>query len=243
MPAPPDTTVPAPPPPPPTPTGLQPTDGPPIRVPSPLEPVSQGDEGDFVLNLQRRLIELGYWVGEPDAKYSSLTTQAVMAFQKYNSMERTGKADQATVDALSLATRPVARTTEGDIAEVDKKRQIVFLVRGGKVEWVFNTATGTGRSYTETGTSGKQVSGVASTPDGNFAINREIASGWRISELGQLWRPEVLQRRHRLPRRPQRSRQPGVPRLRAPHGAGDELRLGQRPAAQGHGRVGVLGLT
>ncbi len=189
-PPPPDTT--APPPPPPTPTGLQPTDGPPIRVPSPLEPVSQGDEGDFVLNLQRRLVELGYWVGEPDAKYSGLTTQAVMAFQKYNAMERTGKADQATVDALAVATRPVARTTEGAIAEVDKKRQIVFIVRGGRVEWVFNTATGTGRAYTETGTSGKPVSGVASTPDGNFAINREIASGWRISELGQLWRPKYF---------------------------------------------------
>jgi len=190
-----DTTVPPPPPPPappPPPTGLQPTDSPPIRVPSPLEPVSPGDEGDFVLNLQRRLSELGYWVGEPDAKYSALTTQAVMAFQKYSVMERTGKADQATIDALAIATRPVARTTEGDIAEVDKKRQLVFLVRGGKVLWAFNTSTGSGVHYTETGRDGQPVSGVASTPDGNFAINRAISSGWHLSDLGQLWRPRYF---------------------------------------------------
>lgn len=188
-PPPPDTTVP---PPPPTPTGLQPTDGPPIRVPSPLEPVSPGDEGDFVLNLQRRLTELGYWLGEPDGKYSSVTSQAVMAFQKYSVMERTGKADQATIDALAIATRPLARTTEGDLAEVDKKRQLVFIVRGGQVMWAFNTSTGSGVRYTETGRDGLPVSGTASTPNGNYSINRAISSGWHLSDLGQLWRPRYF---------------------------------------------------
>lgn len=171
---------------------LRPFDAPPIRVPPPLEAVSPGDEGDLVANLQRRLTELGYWAGPIDGQYSSLTAQAVMAFQKVTEMERSGRADQPTVDALAVAARPSARTLDGDMTEVDKRRQVIFVVRGGTVEWVFNTSTGSGKRYTEIGTSGKPVSGVASTPDGRFAVNREIASGWRISELGQLWRPKYF---------------------------------------------------
>ncbi len=175
-----------------TPTGLRVVDGPPLRVPSPLEVAKPGAEGEAVANLQRRLTELGYWLGPVDGKYSALTVQAVMAFQKYSDLERTGRADLATIDALAAAVRPVARTTEGSIAEVDKRRQVVLLVRDGRVEWVFNTSTGSGKRYTETGTSGKEVSGTAVTPDGRFTINREIAQGWRESELGLLWRPKYF---------------------------------------------------
>jgi hypothetical protein len=142
-----------------------------------------GSQGKRVAQLQRRLLDLGYWV-TVDGAYGPLTQQAVYAFQKYERLGRTGSVNLETNARLLKASRPVPRSASGDLVELDVARQIVMVVRGGRVKWVFNTSTGTEGPYTFEG-----VTYTAHTSRGRFQIQREI-DGMRISRLGQLWRPK-----------------------------------------------------
>lgn len=56
-------------------------------------PLANGDSGDAVLRLQRRLIHLGYLAGAADGIYGGSTARAVRIFQYYNELELTGTAD------------------------------------------------------------------------------------------------------------------------------------------------------
>ena len=66
---------------------------------------------------------------------------AVVAFQKVNGLERTGLVTPGLWTRLATAGTPRARYT-GDHVEVDKTRQVLFLVRGGKVVLVSDVSTG-----------------------------------------------------------------------------------------------------
>ena len=136
--------------------------------------------------LQRRLAELGYWIGPIDGTYGELTTQAVYAFQKYEGLAVDGVVGPNTRAALDAAQRPVARTRSGNTIEVDKTRQLLFFVRDGRTEWVFNTSTGTEEPYTY---EGEQY--LADTPPGRWDIYRQI-DGYRTSNLGRLYRPKYF---------------------------------------------------
>src|SRR5690606_18085406 len=118
------------------------------------------DSGDSVLALQQRLVELGYWMGEPDGTYGQLTRQAVMAFQKVEGLGRDGVAGPVTQDRLAAAGRPTPRG--GDGIEIDLTRQVLFVVQGGQVTWAINTSTGNGEAYTSS-TGG---TAIAATPPG-----------------------------------------------------------------------------
>jgi lipoprotein-anchoring transpeptidase ErfK/SrfK len=164
---------------------------------APLAPLGAGDAGDAVVALQQRLIDLGFWIDEADGEYGHVTTQAVMAFQKYYvdfDLETSGRADQATVDALAAVTlKPFSRLTEGDAMVVDKPRQVLHVVREGRTLWTINTSTGTGRRYTETNQmTGEPITDVAITPEGQFGVYREYASGWESGQLGRLYRPKYF---------------------------------------------------
>ncbi|HUR24231.1 MAG TPA: L,D-transpeptidase family protein [Acidimicrobiales bacterium] len=147
---------------------------------SPLKP---GAVGPGVQNMQRRLFDLGYW-GPVDGRFGSLTTQQVYAFQKVNHLPRDGALDEAEMALLGQVGRPAARGGTGGVAvEVDKARQVLFVLRDGQVEWVFNTSTGNNRPY------GRGA--VAVTPEGRFTFSRQI-NGLRISALGALFRPKYF---------------------------------------------------
>ena len=66
-----------------------------------LLPAAEGDSGDHVAALQRRLAELGMAPGTPDGSYGRRTSAAVEAFQGLVDLEPTGQADAATVVALT----------------------------------------------------------------------------------------------------------------------------------------------
>ena len=51
-----------------------------------------GDSGEAVMNLQRRLVELGYANGTPNGKYGQATISAVAFYQQCNGMEPDGLA-------------------------------------------------------------------------------------------------------------------------------------------------------
>ena len=167
---------------------------------APLEPLGAGARGDTVVALQQRLLDLGFWLEGADGQYGETTTQAVMAFQKYYTdfgLKTSGRADQATIDAISTVTlKPYSiegATNAGDLMVVDKGRQLLHVVRAGQTVWTVNTSTGNGKSYTENDQKrGGAITGKAITPEGQFAVYREYTSGWEKGELGQLYRPKYF---------------------------------------------------
>ena len=143
--------------------------------------------------LQQRLVDLGYWMGEPDGTYGQLTRQAVMAFQKVEGLGHDGVAGPATQAQMAAAGRPAPRG--GDGIEIDLGRQVIFIVQGGQVQWAVNTSTGSGETYT----SSSGGSARAVTPPGELP---RPARG-RRHPRGAARHPvpaEVLQRRHRRAR-------------------------------------------
>ena len=66
------------------------------------------DSGIQVLNLQQRLIELGWLTGSADGDFGSKTETAVKAFQAKVGLEQSGKATPAMQELLFAATAPYA---------------------------------------------------------------------------------------------------------------------------------------
>jgi peptidoglycan hydrolase-like protein with peptidoglycan-binding domain len=144
---------------------------------------------------QLKLLELGFWLADPNGKFDDTTTQAVMAFQKYFQLRPTGSMNAATAYLLERMSIPAAAvTTEGTLAEVDKSRQLLFLVQDGITTYVMNVSTGDDRAYEEPdgNTPGVMIKGTAVTPVGSFKIDRERPDGWWIGDLGQIYRPKYF---------------------------------------------------
>ena len=144
---------------------------------------------------QLKLLELGFWLADPNGKFDDTTTQAVMAFQKYFQLRPTGSINAATAFLLERMMIPaVATTKEGTLAEVDKSRQLLFLVQDGITTYVMNASTGDDRAYEEPdgNTPGVMIKGTAVTPVGSFKIDRERPDGWWIGDLGQIYRPKYF---------------------------------------------------
>ena len=81
----------------------------------------------------------------------------------------------------------------GDLLEVDKGKQVLYIVRGGQTVWALNTSTGNGKDYTEFSEKNqREISGSAITPDGQFKVDRERPDGWWEGDLGDLYRPKYF---------------------------------------------------
>ena len=157
-------------------------------------PIVWGSSRAAVATLQSRLLQLGFWNAGADGGYGLTTTQAVMAFQKWKGLPATTVVDHATAIALNTELcRPAAGRT-GDLLEVDKTKQIAFVVRGGAVQYVFNVSTGNGKSYDEEDqkAAGRRVIGVALTPSGTFRTYREHDVSRYEGDLGSLYRPKFI---------------------------------------------------
>ena len=145
----------------------------------------RGDKGAAVAGLQRDLHALGYWLGASGDSFGLLTEQAVTAFQKVEGLTPDGVAGPATLAALDAATRPTT-TARGNLIEVDKARQLLFVVRDGAVAWTLNASTGTEKPY--------QVNGrteLADTPPGHWTVDW-VVNGTDVGELGALYRPRYF---------------------------------------------------
>ena len=160
----------------------------PTATTKPRTSLIRGDSGPKVLALQKRLKELGYWLGTPDGSFGSLTQQAVWAFQKSAGLKRDGVVGPRTLKALGAGVRPRA-TIGGDGVEIDLDRQILMVVRGGEVRTILNTSTGNGEEYTST--SGNRA--IAVTPRGSYTVYRAV-DGPVTNSLGELWRPRFFHR-------------------------------------------------
>ena len=175
-------------------TTLAPNVEPVAPAPTQLEAVGTGG-GPATAAVQARLAELGFWNAAADGEYGLTTKQAVMAFQKYLGLDATGSVDQATADYLTNITeRAHGLADTGDLIEVDKTRQLLFVIRDGKTLLVLNTSTGNGLPYEEPdkNSPGEMQTGVALTPDGLWKVTRERAEGWWEGDLGEIYRPKYF---------------------------------------------------
>ena len=106
-----------------------------------LPSLGPGSAGPSVYELDRRLHELHFALGRVDGYYGPDDLDAVTAFQKLHGLPRTGTVDARVWRELKRAEIPRARYP-GDHVEVSKGRQVLFLVRNGKVALVVPVSTG-----------------------------------------------------------------------------------------------------
>ena len=152
-------------------------------------------DGAETSRIQQRLLDLGFWLQSVNGDYGVTTAQAVMAFQKYVGLPATAGVDDATAQALSTATnRAYGSANQGTLIEVDKDRQLLFIIQEARTAWTINISTGSEVPFKERDKNewGKWVHGDAVTPDGIFVINRQVEVGWREGDLGDIYRPKYF---------------------------------------------------
>lgn len=105
--------------------------------------LARGASGPSVRILERRLAQLRYALRGVDTYFSYDTADAVLAFQKVHGLARTGRVTPGLWRRLQAAHVPFARY-RGPYrhVEVDKTRQLLFRVVGGRVVKVIHVSTG-----------------------------------------------------------------------------------------------------
>jgi len=166
----------------------------PVGVRQPALVAVGTSNGEATGHAQWRLLELGFWLKDANGRYDNTTRQAVMAFQKYYGLEADGVLGPVTAEVMTNVTeRPQGRSTTGTLVEVDKSKQLVFVIRDGVVHWIINSSTGTEVPYDEINkNTGLPERGDSVTRTGVFAVNRERAEGWWEGDLGEIYRPKYF---------------------------------------------------
>jgi peptidoglycan hydrolase-like protein with peptidoglycan-binding domain len=151
--------------------------------------------GGETARIQQRLVDMGFWNSGADGDYGLTTSQAVMAFQKFVGIEASGYVNQETADALTNARfRAHGLADAGTLVEIDKDKQLLFIVHNGRTVWIYNTSTGDGQPYTEAdqNTPGEVQTGVSITRNGLHEVYRERPVGWWEGDLGKIYRPKYF---------------------------------------------------
>ena len=125
-----------------------------------LPQLALGSRGASVRDLERRLATLRYALRGVDGIYGLDTYQAVLAFQKAEGLPWTGRVDASTWRRLARARTPRARHG-GTHVEVSKGRQLLYVVRNGRVDTVVHVSTGA----------------TGNTPIGTWRVYRKVP-GW-----------------------------------------------------------------
>jgi len=117
---------------------------------------------------QQRLITLGYLLpGDADGRFGPATSNAILAFQKWERLARTGLVDSRTSSRLGTATRPspVTHGGAGKRAEVLLDRQVALLINNDNV--VRAIAVSSGKPSTP-------------TPPGDYRVYAKIPRWWSV---------------------------------------------------------------
>jgi peptidoglycan hydrolase-like protein with peptidoglycan-binding domain len=131
-----------------------------------------------VKELQQRLIDLGYLIdGDADGRFGPATQNAILAFQKWEGLGRTGLLDGQTKTRLQTATHPAAisQGSGGKRAEILLDRQVALLIDDNQV--VRTIAVSSGKPSTP-------------TPPGNYRVYAKIPQWW--STPFREWLPWAL---------------------------------------------------
>jgi len=136
---------------------------------------------------EQRLKEMGFWTGPIDGVVDGNTREALIAFQKIEGMQITGRLTRRDVDAIENAEPPQPKDPGYRHVEVDLDRQVLILVNDeGTVDKILPVSTGSGKKFNEKG-----IKGTAYTPRGRFRVYGK-ASGWKKSPLGLLYYPSYF---------------------------------------------------
>ena len=161
----------------------------PSAAPSPSVAPSRRPTYD-VAAVQRTLADGGYYGGPVDGRPGSSMRSAVMAFQKVNGLGVDGSVGPATLRALAAPRTPVLRASSpGDRVEVDLTRQVLYVVKAGRIVRIMPVSSGNGRTYAQKDGSTAR----ALTPVGRYTIQRRIV-GERKADLGSLYDPQYFYR-------------------------------------------------
>jgi hypothetical protein len=121
-----------------------------------------------VQQAQLRLIRLGYLPpGSADGRFGPVTEEGVLAFQKWERLNRTGVIDGATRTRLTTAEHPspVGRGGPGKRAEVLIDRQVALLIVDNRVTRAISVSSGKPSTP---------------TPPGNYRVYAKIARWWSV---------------------------------------------------------------
>ena len=80
-----------------------------------------GSSGANVTKVQNRLIQYGYMTGSADGKYGEKTRDAVILFQKRNSLTVDGRVGKATAAALGVTLTSPTSSSSSTIVSADQK--------------------------------------------------------------------------------------------------------------------------
>ncbi|HVE95107.1 MAG TPA: L,D-transpeptidase family protein [Acidimicrobiales bacterium] len=144
-----------------------------------------GARGAEVTELERQLDAQRYDVGKIDGVFDATTGHAVMAFQKVHGLKRTSRATPDVLDLVGKvgAPGPLLASGGANRVEVDLKRQVLMLYKGGSLFRTLNVSTGSGKRYCVDGQCATAV-----TPGGSYKVFFR-RNGLRVSRLGKLWNP------------------------------------------------------
>jgi hypothetical protein len=135
-----------------------------VRVPAPRV-LRLGSRGADVRRLHETLVRLRFLpAGGRAASFGERTWHAVVAFQGWRRLARTGVVDRRTWRALEQAGAPVpwARLRRGVL--IDTARQVLLLVERGRTVRAIHVSTGA----------------YGRTPRGRFAVYRKETLSWSV---------------------------------------------------------------
>jgi hypothetical protein len=121
----------------------------------------RGAQDNSLKWLEQRLADLSYRPGRVDGKFDARTRQALIAFEKWEGLERDGIAGPDVWWLLLAASRPNPKMElRGVWIEVDKAKQLLLYCVDGQVERTLAVSTGSLNHGIE-------------TPSGVFHVTRE----------------------------------------------------------------------
>jgi hypothetical protein len=139
------------------------------NVPVPKPPEERLPAPDpAVKATQQRLVALGYLLrGDDDGRLGPATHNAILGFQKWERLDRTGLLDSTTRSRLASATHPapLTRGGAGKRAEILLDRQVALLISNDKV--VRTIAVSSGKASTP-------------TPPGDYRVYAKIPRWWSV---------------------------------------------------------------
>ncbi len=139
------------------------------NVPVPKPPQEKLPPPDPVVRAaQQHLIALGYLLpGDGDGQFGPATQNSIVAFQKWERLNRTGLLDPQTKSRLATATHPspITHGGPGKRAEILLDRQVTLLIDNNKV--VRTIAISSGKRSTP-------------TPPGRYRVYAKIKRWWSV---------------------------------------------------------------
>lgn len=134
-----------------------------------------------IKDAERLLAERGYWTGPVDGVFDAGSRAALIAFQKWEGRETSGKLTLDEIEAIRASESPRAREDGYAHVEVDVDRQVLLIVNEEGGVRALPVSTGNDKQFLTDG----QTS-IAYTPRGRFVVY-DKSYGWEDGVLGSVY--------------------------------------------------------